>query len=197
MYTNAKYSAQIDIEPLPEIDYHLLFTLISLARPYLNKRDLKRYDYLADARRTYYLGHEKFQRAFTELQVAAAYSEQLEQRYDALGIIASVLVGEPTAAKEKRKRELADIETKRMENNEELRQCLNKLEERRKARDDATTWFSKLKYDFLQGEIPALVEITRQVYAWEQKKGGMLPPISYVQMGLKPLLSTVGRKSHP
>ncbi|KAL2055812.1 hypothetical protein ABVK25_004056 [Lepraria finkii] len=69
------------IEPLPNLDYHLLYTLIQLARPYLFKRDLKRFEYLAGARKLYYQCHYKFPSAFRTLQDLSSQSDVLDTRH--------------------------------------------------------------------------------------------------------------------
>lgn len=171
----------VDIEPLPKFHYHLLYMLIKLARPHLEKRDFKRYDYLADARKTYYLGHSKFQVAYGELQDAAAYNKTLNALFDKLAAKATALdqteAFEDAASESKNESErlalqaeMASVEINRRKNHEVLRQLLLEVDMRAKARDNATRWFSSLKWKFLQTEIPVLVDIAKQAYAYEHGK---------------------------
>ena len=174
----------VDYEPLPFLDYHLLYTLISLARPYLDGRDIKRFDYLIQARRWYFTGHVKSQAAFIELQSASAYEEILAARSDK--VAQALQQGRSSSANDacptpdckqqldKSERELADIETARRKNNEDLRRLLLVVENRAKARDHATTWLSSLKWKFLQTEVPTLVNIAKQIHAQRMAKQGMM-----------------------
>lgn len=189
---NSQAGNAIDNEPLPSLDYHLLHLLINLTRPCLNGRDLKRYDYLAEGRRWYFIGLSKFQDAFMELQAASTHGKILAARFDEL---AQKLRGSISSAKNpsalasnsasaldheqyinKLQCEMATIELARRRNNEDLRQILLLVERRAKARDKATAWFSSLKWKFLQTEVPALVDMVKQIYAYHMGKQGTSHP---------------------
>ena len=165
-----------DPEPLPDLDYHLLYILINLSRPYLSTRDLKRYDYLAEARKWYFIGLSKFQDAFAQLQAANTYGKMLEEQFNSLSRELNLFVANDTSSlspSEKTARiqtlsaQLATIEITRRNNNETLRHHLLTVEKKAKSRDYATAWLSSLKWKFLQTEMPGLVDLGKQIYAYQ------------------------------
>ena len=141
-----------DIEPLPVIDYHLLSILINLSRPSLDPRDLKRFDYLADARKNYYRAHQEFEYCYRGLQDVAANGiilDEEKQRLEASGVS---------------QKELENNQSARMKNYGDKEKALGQLEQRRRNREKITAWFSNMKVDFLVGDMPRLVFVGRHVY---------------------------------
>ncbi|MCJ1262865.1 hypothetical protein MMC22_002735 [Lobaria immixta] len=135
------------VEPLPYIDYHLVYTLIALAGRY-DKRELKPFDYLIDARKCYYRSHSYFQVAFVCLQDTRAYGLQLEREHMRLVNLGS------GAAKELENNQIA-----LRKNYRALYRCLTEVEIRSKNRERTTKWFSKMKYLFLHTQMSRLIYI--------------------------------------
>ncbi|KAM0801492.1 hypothetical protein BDR22DRAFT_174462 [Usnea florida] len=157
------------IEPLPHLDYYLINQLISLARPHLTKHDLKRMEYLADARRSFYVGHAKFQEAYRNLQDADACGDILDNKFEELKReLADALAKESSDAADvaRIRKQLHATELQRRTNNESMRTRLETLQTRAKARQDTTAWFSNLKVVFLKDELPGLVALGKKSYEW-------------------------------
>ncbi|KAL2046913.1 hypothetical protein N7G274_000931 [Stereocaulon virgatum] len=158
------------IEPLPHLDYNLLYTLIHLARPHLSKRDLKRFDYLADARKFYYQCHHKFQAAFRTLLDLSSQSEQLDARHASLTQNLKLIQSQPPADRQINAATtltstLHHLSLLRLTNERQTRTALADLETRRERLERACMWFSSLKWKYLHTDIGALVEIGKQIYA--------------------------------
>ena len=143
------------IEPLPHLNYHLLHLLIALARPHLTKRELKRYDYLADARRCYYEALYKFQRAYRELLDAYSHGEALDHEFDA---VANRTRGEQGEEEGGGVRQLCEVELARRKNNQHMRDLLEAVREKSRMRAAVTAWFSNLKWTFMKGGGWAVLE---------------------------------------
>lgn len=79
-YFGADSPVAPDIEPPPLLDYNIIHILIGVARPFLDQHDIKRWDYLADARRKYFEVHQNFYKAFHDLQDAQAYEKIMVRR---------------------------------------------------------------------------------------------------------------------
>ena len=148
---NALYGPEV--EPLPVIDYHLLSILLHLCRPNLTMRELKRFDYLADARGFYYRAHHDFEYIYRGLQDVYACGIILDKEKQKLELLG--------AAKAK---ELDWNQTARIRNLEEKEQVLQNLEERRKSRERCTAWFSNMKLDFLKIDMPRLLYVGKHVF---------------------------------
>ena len=158
------YPSNMTIEPLPHLDYYLINQLIALARPHLTKRDLKRMDYVADARRSFYQGHHKFQDAHRALIDAHACAEILDGRFEDLRRqFTDTLANEGIRAATLR-RQLCALEIQRRSNNEDLRICLEQLRAKTERRQHTAAWFSNLKYVFLRDEMPWLTALGKQCY---------------------------------
>ncbi|MCJ1464135.1 methylglyoxal reductase (NADPH-dependent) gre2 [Pseudocyphellaria aurata] len=140
------------VEPLPHIDYHLVYSLIALAGR-LDKRQLKPFDYLIDARKSYYRSHSYFQAAFVCLQDAQAYGQLLEKKYLELEKSGSAAL-----------KELESTEIALRRNYRTMYHCLGEVESRRKKRERTTTWFSKMKYIFIKTQMPRLIFIGKKTY---------------------------------
>lgn len=161
--------ANAAIEPLPHLDYYLINQLISLARPHLTKHDLKRMEYLADARRSFYVGHAKFHEAYRNLLDADACGDVLEKEFENLEReLAEALANASTDATviARIRTQLHATELQRRTNNEAMRTGLETLQTRAKARQDTTAWFSNLKVVFVKDELPALVSLGKKSYEW-------------------------------
>lgn len=142
------------IEPLPHVDYHLIYVLLNLCYGgKMNKREVKRYDYLIDARKHYYRSHYLFMLAFSNLQDAHAYGLQLDHEKTKLEES-----GSGTAE------DLETIATAMQSNYMDLNYCLGELVERRRRRLHVTTWFSSMKYDFIRSEMSRLTFVGKQAY---------------------------------
>lgn len=160
------YPSNSSIEPLPHLDYYLINQLIALARPHLSKRDLKRMDYVADARRSFYQGHHKFQDAHRALLDAHACAEILDGRFEELRRqLADALANDGIGAATIR-RQLCALEIQRRSNNEDMRVHLEKLRAKAERRQHTAVWFSNLKYVFLRDEMPWLTALGKQSYDW-------------------------------
>ncbi|KAF6230441.1 hypothetical protein HO133_004784 [Letharia lupina] len=158
------------IEPLPRLDYFLLNRLITLARPYLTKRQLKRMDYMADGRRSFYEAHHKSQVAYRDLLDAYACAETLDRTSEALRRqLAHTLAGDDdnnnndaTAATLRHR--LVTLETQRRATNEDMRLRLHVLRAKAKNRHHVAAWYSDLKVVFLRDEMPWLAALGRRSY---------------------------------
>ncbi len=142
-----------EVEPLPVIDYHLLSTLLNYCRPTLTLRDMKRFDYLADARGLYYRAHhdfEYFYRGMQDVYVCGLILDKEKQELEMSGA---------SKAKELEWNELA-----RMRNLEEKESVLENLEMRRKNREKCTAWFSNMKLEFINVDMPRLVYVGKHLY---------------------------------
>ncbi|KAK3173072.1 hypothetical protein OEA41_006401 [Lepraria neglecta] len=177
LQTSDKEGNTTQIEPLPNLDYHLLYTLIQLARPYLPKRDLKRFDYLADARKLYYQCHYKFQSAFRALQDLSSQSDMLDTRHASLTHSQNLPLtdGQNTAAPTLTE-ELHILTVRRRTNEQETRAALAEVKKRKEGMERACGWFSSLKWRFLNTEVGVLVEVGKQVYAYKNGNRCMEPP---------------------
>lgn len=142
-----------DVEPLPLIDYHLLSTLLNYCRPTLTSRDLKRFDYLADARGLYYKAHNDFEYFYRGLQDVYASGIILDMEKQKLELSGALNA-----------RELEWNQAARIENLEEKKKVLENLEARRKKRDKCTAWFSNMKVEFLNSEMPRLVYVGKHFF---------------------------------
>lgn len=156
-----------DIEPLPHLDYYLLNQLVALARPHLNKHQLKRLEYTVDARRSFYEAHQKFQIAYRDLLDAYVCAELLDKKCEALkrqlADTLAVAASDGTAASSIR-RQLSAIDIQRRSNNEDMRVCLQYTWARTKKRDHVALWYSNLKVLFLRDEMPLLLALGKQSY---------------------------------
>lgn len=161
------YPSNSNIEPLPLLDYYLINHLIALARPHLSKRDLKRMDYMADARRSFYQGHHKFQDAYRALLDAHACAEILDSNFEELSrqLADTILANEGNGAATIR-RKLCALEIQRRSNNEDLRIRLENLRAKTERRQHTAVWFSNLKYVFLRDEMPWLTGLGKRNYEW-------------------------------
>lgn len=156
-------------EPLPDIDYHLVYTLIALAGR-LDKRELKPFDYLIDARKSYYRSHAYFQAAFVCLQDAQAYGQLLEQKHLMLEKSGSAAATPgSTAAKE-----LENTETALRNNYRTMYLCLGEVESRRKRRERITTWFSTMKHFFIKTQMPRLIYVGKKAFQRAMELEGIL-----------------------
>ena len=141
-----------DSEPVPYIDYKLISNLIHLSANN-DKRQLKRLDYLEHAREMYYSFHEKYGHEFRGLQDAYAYGMLLEREKNRLQRLSRV-----------NRMDLQYNENRRLQNRHLLEDLLVKLDELNRKRKQVTHWFSKMKYDFINCELPRLEHIGRLAY---------------------------------
>lgn len=165
---DASWSANTpaNVEPLPYIDYHLVYTLIALAGRY-DKRALKPFDYLIDARKCYYRSHSYFQVAFVCFQDTRAYGLQLERehmRLVKLGISAAKDLENNKIALEDNKIALENNKIALGRNYRALYRCLAEVDIRRDKRERTTKWFSKMKYLFLHTQMSRLIYIGKKAY---------------------------------
>lgn len=142
-----------DIEPLPYLDYHLVFILLCIYRSANNKREIKRYDYLIEARKYYYRAHYHVMVAFHRLQDAYSYSQQLEREKMKLKRSGFSKLGD-----------LKTIEATIQRNYIDVAFRLHEVDEHRKRRIEITNSFSTMKHDFLESEMPRLNYIGKQAY---------------------------------
>ena len=142
-----------EVEPPPMIDYHLLSILLSLCRPNLTIREMKRFDYLVDARGFYYRAHHDFEYHYRGLQDVYTCGLILDEEKKKLELSGTSKV-----------EELDWNHTARMKNLEEKEKSLNGLEKRRKNRERCTAWFSSMKRDFLKTDMPRLVYVGKHVF---------------------------------
>ena len=142
------------IEPLPHIDYHLIHTLLNFCcGGRANKREMKRYDYLIDARKSYFQSHRLFTRAFNGLQDAYAYGLQLEHKKMKLEKSGSGKV-----------KDLEIVASQIQKNYMDLNYRLGEALERQRRRQQLTAWFSTMKNDFIKSEMPRLSYVGKQIY---------------------------------
>lgn len=163
------------IEPLPHINYFLVNHLIRLARPHITKHQLKRVEYVVDARRSFYEGHAKFQVAYRDLLDAYACAQTLEKKDEELKKrLADTLAANDgsnqtatnttTTTVALLRNHIAAVELQRRNNNDDMRIRLDALNVRTKSRQHVAAWFSELKLVFLRDEMPRLVALTKQLY---------------------------------
>ena len=164
------------IEPLPFLDYFLINQLITLTRPYLNKRQLKCLEYVVDARTSFYNGHHKVQVAYRELVDAYACAEAFDRRSEDLGRqLADTLANEDGVEAAKIRRQLSSIEIQRQSNNQDMRIRLDTLRAQAKTRQTCAVWYSDLKVVFLKHVMPDLIALGKQSYDWAMGQRRKLP----------------------
>ncbi len=151
-----------DIEPLPHLDYSLIHSLIKLAHHALDKHDLKRYDYLTQARRYYYQAHFKFQQAYRGLADAQAYERILNAEKKGL-----VAYGEEKGG------QWGENERQKERNREDVRKRLEEVEAAKKVRDGVTLYLSKAKRAFLESDVYRLVYVCKHMHEQHKKHEGM------------------------
>ncbi|CAF9919312.1 MAG: hypothetical protein ALECFALPRED_001120 [Alectoria fallacina] len=154
------------IEPLPPLDYFLINQLIALARPHLTKRELKRMDYMADARRSFYECHHKIQVAYRGLLDAYACAEILDAQFEHLRCQLADNIADNGAGVAGTHQQLCAIGIQRRRNNEDMRVRLEILRARTRNRQHVAAWYSDLKMLFLRDEMPWLVALGKQTYDW-------------------------------
>ncbi|KAL9067606.1 MAG: hypothetical protein Q9161_006795 [Pseudevernia consocians] len=166
------------IEPLPKLDYLLIYQLVAIARPHLNKHQLKSIEYMVDARGSFYVGHHKCQVAYRDLLDAYACAEILDRKVEELRRrLEHALTAEGNGTATVRQH-LCAIEIQRRSNNEDMRICLARLRAKTKNRQKIAALFSNLKFVFLKNEMPWLVALGKQRYDWAMRQGeerGSLP----------------------
>ncbi len=142
-----------DVEPPPCIDYHLIYAIINVCRSSFDKREVKCFDYLIDARKFYYKSHLFFQTAFHGLQDVQAYGVVLEQERARLEQSGS------ECAKELEKNKIAT-----RKNNDDLFCAYMEVIKRRESIDRVAVWFRDAKRVFLREELPKLIFLGKHVY---------------------------------
>ena len=180
-----------ELKPLPKMDYHLLYLLINLVRPYLSTRDLQPYDYLTEARKWYFIGHSKSQEAIIELLATYTHAQILDLQFNEL---VQILDNQPTANLQpsfsgfppieplSMYQKLATLELARRRNNELSSHLLN-VQRKAKVRDHATAWLSSLKWKSLQDGMPGLVEMGKQIHVWKIGKRGYVSYFRFLFFG--------------
>ena len=172
----------MDPEPLPVINYLLMNHLISVARPYIQKRQLKRIEYLIDARRSFYEAHSKHQTAYRDLADAEACATILDKAIDEASTELAERLAEDkdveSAYTKKRRQRIVDLKEQRVKNDVDLVVRMQEVERLNKTRQDVSLWFSNLKTIFLEDEMPWLTALAGELYEADQErekeKEGML-----------------------
>ncbi|MCJ1428344.1 hypothetical protein MMC29_006253 [Sticta canariensis] len=161
--------ALASVEPLPHIDYNLVHALIKVAGG-TDKRAVKLFDYLIDGRKYYYNSHSSFHTAFVRFQDTRAYGLLLEREKTKLAKLGS------SAAKELESNEIA-----LRKNYHALHLCLEEVYACRENRAQATTQFSKMKYLFLNTQMPRLIYVGKKMYQNAMEAEGQpshpVPPV--------------------
>ncbi|KAI9874483.1 MAG: hypothetical protein M1830_009693 [Pleopsidium flavum] len=147
-----------DIEPAPHINYSLIHSLIKLAHHSLDKHDLKRYDYLTQARKYYYQAHFKFQQTYRGLADAQAYESILNAEKKEMVAYGEDKVGQ-----------WAEIEWQKQRNREDLRRSLEEVEAAKKVRDLVTMHLSKAKRAFVESDVNRLVYVCQHLHEQHKK----------------------------
>lgn len=170
-YSGADSSIAADIEPPPLFDYHKIHVMIGIGRPFLSKHDIKRWDYLADARRKYFQIHQNFYKAFHDLQDAQAYQRIMVTRKGELEkqIVQGEYRGTANAVIDKYRRDLEDVVWNLTKNRLEMPLLGMALSKRAKMRDRAAAWLSSMKMYLLQDDLPALMKLVRQLLQNQQR----------------------------
>ena len=185
------------MEPLPQLNYLLIYRLIALARPHLNKHQRKRLDYVVDGRHSYYESHAKQQVAYRELSDANACAVILDMEIknlklkleDALSAVEGEGNNDSNSKVAALRTRLDDLETQRVRNNEDVRVGTKLLELRTKMRQHVSAWFSDLKVIFLRDEVPWLVALGKKCYQHAMEQEGMLdssPPVIVIVIVIAP-----------
>lgn len=156
----------------PHLDYFLLNQLINLVHPHLTKHQFKRIEYIIDARRSFYEGHEKFQIAYRDLLDAYAYAEMLDGEVERLRCLlkdtitataaAAAATGNDDDGVATLQKRLDALEIQRRSNKEDMRTRLERLQTRTKLRSHISLWYSDLKFVFVRDEMPWLIELAKQ-----------------------------------
>lgn len=149
----ADFDYNVEAEPLPEINYNAINLLLSICRSCLDKRELKRYDYLAEARVDYYKAHFKFERIYRSLQDANAYGRILTDQMKEL-----------KKAGEAKAKEIGYNKAAQSENAKALKALAPSVRNYAQRRNRVTSWFSHMKLAFIRNEIPRLLYVAQHLY---------------------------------
>lgn len=166
-----------DTEPLPHLDYCLLNTLISATRSHLDKHTLKRFDYLADARKKYYVAHTKVYAAHRVLLDSHTYHEMLEKDWVRLTGL----------AKEQGKgdmgpglvRDMCYNELLKRKNMVAMADALLDFKKTSAARKAVAMEFGNMKWIFYTKDMPDLVNLGKRIYNAAMSDGGTLFLLSF------------------
>ena len=160
-----------EIEPPPLLDYHTIHMMIGICRQFLDKHDIKRWDYLADSRKNYFEVHQQFYKAFNSLQDAEAYELITTEKKKELElqIQQAEVNGTAKMVVAKKKRDLEDLVWSLAKNRLEMPALAEALRRKAKVRDHAASWLSNMKMQLLRQDLPALVYLVRQVFQNKQR----------------------------
>lgn len=147
-------SNRLYIEPLPELDYDLIYSLLSLRRAQGYTRELACCDLLVKSRKLYYKIQRDFQGVFYALQDSYSHSMLLDQENERLKKAGPVKASQ-----------LLYNENERQRNSQTLRHYLEKFDYLHKKRETATRNFSQMKVNFVKYEMPQLIAIGKAAYS--------------------------------
>lgn len=156
-----------DAEPLPQLDYHLVYNLINLRHGKTDRRELKRYDYLTQSRRFYYNAYYNFQTAYWALQDAYSHRVLLDRE--------KINLEKVSVSKQKK---LCHNKNSIQKNDCDLLHCLWHVNDRKQRLERAAVSLGEMKRDFVQSEMPLLIESGKIAYrkAMIQQQGIKSPP---------------------
>ena len=154
------------VEPPPEIDYYALHMMIDLCRSSLDPRVLKRWEYLAESRKSYFCIHHKFFMAFHGLQDARSFEEIMAKRMEDLkerirSLENEGIIGSSIGSK---KRDLEDSMIQIGKNRIDMLKLTKTVSELAKSRDQTASWLSRMKSDIITSDLQQLVYMTQKIY---------------------------------
>ena len=155
-----------EVEPPPHrIDYRTIHMMLTICRSGLSKHYLKRWDYLADSRKEYFILHYKFSWAFHGLQDAKAFEEIMVKK---AGDIKEQIgdwtrEGVTGAGMEKKRKELEDLMFQVERNRAEMPRLTEIVKALAKKRDRAAAWLGNLKTILMKDDLRMLVCLTKNL----------------------------------
>ena len=170
-YFGADSPVAPDIEPPPLLNYNAVHIMIGIGRQFLSKHDIKRWDYLADARTNYFVAHQNFYKAFHDLQDAQTYEKIMLERKAEIEV--QIMQGEAHGTAkvviDKKRRDLEDIACNLTKNRIQMPALAQAVREKAKVRDRTASWLSNMKSHLLERDFPALVYLMQQIFQNKQR----------------------------
>lgn len=159
-------SNRLYIEPLPELDYDLIYNLLSLRRAQGYTRELTCCDLLVKSRKLYYKIQRDFQGVFYALQDSYSHSTLLDQENERLKKAGPIKASQ-----------LLYNENERQRNSQTLRHYLEKFDHLHNKRETTTKHFSRMKVNFIKYDMPQLIAIGKAAYSQATNCQGKKTPL--------------------
>ena len=141
------------LEPPPVIDYALVTRLMKICGADFCKSNMKCFRYVAQWRGFYYRALSKFQEVHRKLADSDAYGTILDKEHEEILKSGESWEGQREHNAKERMNNLRDLYT-----------CMQDVERYRKKREEVMARFSRIKYKFVQEDLPRLILMTKRLY---------------------------------